>query len=331
MRLARNHCSKCRQELIDLALANEKTALPAHPRSHELEASKSAKKHAATQQKLRRTAAARDVKLYQCFIDHGANLPPLATPTSTQSNKISTDALLTSKQERALFRELQRRGAFQYPGMKDGFRDHNGRPLPDEKKYAIIKDQGCKWNVDKGWIKKNGRRVSFVRRAKKAEAGKEEGETPAKRWRAKQLVSGRKMPPRMDRGKFTLERIEEVEEVEEKELVEESWSFKNFLVPAALGSTYLETHGAHSAYGWASTASTSLGCMSGYLHTFQSIAIRDFDVAPHPLQSLSESIQRVRLGGEDPRFRKASLVKEGGSGSKGRGNMLARVVRTIVR
>ena len=125
------------------------------------------------QQKLRRTAAAEDVKLYQRFTEDGAGLPPLAKTPVAHSKKIEADALLTKNQEHALFRELQRRGAFQYPGMKEGFRDDFGGTLADDKIYAMIRDQGNRWSQSRGWVSGSGQILSFVSPRMKKEEPKD--------------------------------------------------------------------------------------------------------------------------------------------------------------
>lgn len=131
--LARDTCPQCRQERMDLALANEKRILTAHQHLHWPE--QHAETLTATQYStttlapdLRRYLARRDVKLYQALHDRGSKLPAL--PAQCKHHQ-GVDSLLDQKQERALFRALQDLGAFLYPGMAENMRDREGRALPD--------------------------------------------------------------------------------------------------------------------------------------------------------------------------------------------------------
>ena len=80
--LARDTCPQCRQERIDLALANENRILTAHQHLHRPE--QYAETLTVTQYstttlapKLRRYLARRDVKLYQALRDRKSKLPAL--------------------------------------------------------------------------------------------------------------------------------------------------------------------------------------------------------------------------------------------------------------
>lgn len=289
-RLARDHCPQCRQGMIDLALGNDKKVVATESQTDDPEAPLSMGEEFAKQQKHRRTAAAQDVKLYQCFIDDGANLPLLAKSQPAHLNGVDADTLLTKKQERALFRELQRRGAFRYVGMKEGFRDDFGAVLPDEDMYAIIKEGGNRWSSSHGWISKDGHLLSFVNPRMNREQESENRDGAVKQWDSKGLVSGRKVAPRMARKQFTLDSIEEAGEGEEVE-AQVRWILETFIPSTTALLRFMETKPKNlSVAGRPARANSDVTFQKGMLHTFQSAIIRNPETVS-PLQCLQSSNQ----------------------------------------
>ena len=131
--LARDTCPQCRQESIDVAIANEKRILNAHQRldrPEQLAELLTATPYLRTTltPDIRRYLARRDVKLYQALRDSGSKLPAL--PAQCKHDE-GIESLLNQEQERALFHALQELGAFNYPGMSQNMRDREGHPLPD--------------------------------------------------------------------------------------------------------------------------------------------------------------------------------------------------------
>ena len=88
----------------------------------------------------RRIGSLADRATYQELLADTTDLPPLA----------ATDVLLNLEQDRALFEELQRRGAFSENmiSMRQ-FKDHS-----DFEVYEIFRDKGLRWSTEHGkWVR----------------------------------------------------------------------------------------------------------------------------------------------------------------------------------
>ena len=325
-RLVRDHCPKCRQEMVDLALAKTKKDSFIKNQEEEPESSTLTKEDVVHQQKLRRREAARDVKLYQGLIDTGAHLPPLAHDTSSWSDDDNDHptVLLSRQQERGLLRELQRRGAFDYPGMGEGFRAEFGEFISDDEKYRQVKKQGCKWHVHKGWVSERGRKVTFKQPEKRKKC-RRQPEARAKVWGSNMRVSGRMLPPRLDLEKSRLETINEAEEENQAEV---SSPVTNFHATTA-SSTALEIKRDVLSNAARSSPQVNLARLpNGILHTFQTATIRGAPVS-HPLQSLGGTIERVNKGTLTSRLRGKALLKE--LQEKDKSGVLRKIMRRVRR
>ena len=322
-RLVRDHCPKCRQEMVDLALvkAEEDTTRANHEEESKVSALK--KEKLALQQKLRREDAIWDVRLYQDLIDTGAEIPPLARDTESSSDNDDHPIILLSRQqERALFRELQRRGAFDFPGMEEGFRHDFGEFFADDEKYRVIKEQGCRWDIYRGWVSERGKRVSFQPRNKN---GRQQSHSAGKEWGSNMRVSGRKLPPRLDLGKLRLETIEESGEESEAEAASRCIAFSDI---TGLSTALAIKPGTPADATRSSPEIHFAGLQSGMLHTFQSATLHSSPV-PHPLQSLGSTIERVNKGTLTSRLRGKALIKE--IQEKDKFGILRKITRRIRR
>lgn len=301
-RLVRDHCPKCRQELVDLALTNDRKDATIANEKEEPEFSTLTKEDVALKQKRRRRATVRDVQLYQALIDTGTDLPPLAEDsTSWFDNVDHPTSLLTRKQERTLLLGLQDRGAFDWPGMREAFRRQPGESLSEEQMYLQIKNQGCKWDMRNGWVSERGRRIRF-----------QEPEIvkmlprKAKEWGSKVRIAGKKLPPRLDLEEPRLDTIDEVEEDDHAEVASPITSSDAAVALSTAPEIKRET------LTDATRSSPELhfaGLPNGVLHTFQSATLRN---APDPrqLQSLGGTVQCVHTSGMYPRLRRGGSVTE---------------------
>lgn len=102
-------------------------------------------------EEVRRMAAHHEYRLYQQLHAEHVVLPgprwtgPLLSGT------------LDWRQQRELFREIQRRGAFNYPGMRQYYRDGNGNVLRDAVMFQELRDAGTCWQPDGSWILQDSR------------------------------------------------------------------------------------------------------------------------------------------------------------------------------
>ena len=322
-RLVRDHCSQCRQEMVDLALANDKKDKNRTHHEEESTISTLMKEKFALQQKIRREDAVWDVRLYQELINTDADLPPLPEDNSPSSDDDDHPTVLLSRQqERALFRELQRRGAFDFPGMDEGFRHEFGEFFADNEKYRVIKEQGCRWDIYRGWVSERGKRISFQPKNKK---GRQQSDAAAKEWGANIRVSGRKLPPRLDLEKPRLETIEESEEESQAEAASRFIAFSDMAGP----STALAIKPGTPVDAIRTSPEIHFaGLQSGILHTFQSATLHNSPV-PHPLQSLGGTIERVSKGALTSRLRGKALIKE--LQQRDKSGILRKLVRSIRR
>lgn len=94
---------------------------------------------------VRRVVDRREAMLYQALVDEGTTLP------SPRSFGAELSGTLDWVQERALFQEIQRRGAFDYPGLR---RFYN--PMRDVQIFRELRDYGCCWNPNGFWGLSNG-------------------------------------------------------------------------------------------------------------------------------------------------------------------------------
>ena len=323
--LVRDHCPTCRQEMVGLALIESKDVI-INNHGDELKASTLMKEAVALQQKLRRRAVARDVKLYQGLIDTGADLPPLLEDISSSTdNDDHPRFLLSRQQERALFREFQRRGAFDYPGMGEGFRRELGGTVSDEEKYRQIKSQGCKWDIYKGWVSERGKKMTFKEPEKKNKSGRRQPDTTTKRWGSNIRVSGRRLPPRLDRSIPRLAMIEEAEEEDQAEVAALITAFND----TSISSTALEIKRETPPNATQSSPEIHFARLpSGILHTFEAAALRKPPI-PHQLQSLGGTIERVNKGGLTSRLRRKALLND--FQKKDKSGVVRKIVRRIRR
>ena len=82
----------------------------------------------------RREGSLRDVRQYQDLLAEGAHMPPFDR----------RELHLNVRQDIAMFRELQRRGAFQVRGMRDS---RVSRSMSDAQMYSQLRNHGYNWSV----------------------------------------------------------------------------------------------------------------------------------------------------------------------------------------
>ncbi len=102
----------------------------------------------------RRSGALHDHRLYQALARDGAYLPPLPPG----------GVMLNMREDRAMFLELQRRGAFALPGMDAQFRE--GSPenpaLTDADIYNLLRNAGADWCLHHNtWRRGGGYHLRF--------------------------------------------------------------------------------------------------------------------------------------------------------------------------
>jgi len=97
-------------------------------------------------EEVRRMVAQQEYRLYQRLHSEHVVLPgPRWTGPALQGT-------LDWRQHRELFREIQRRGAFNYPGMRQYYRDSNGEVLRDAVMFHELREAGACWHTDRSWM-----------------------------------------------------------------------------------------------------------------------------------------------------------------------------------
>lgn len=96
---------------------------------------------------LLRLRTRREWKLYQelSHQDNDIRLPP------TRWFGDDLGGALDWRQDRALFHELQRRGAFDYPGMRQHYVNGDGTLKPDAVVFHELRDAGACWSLSHHW------------------------------------------------------------------------------------------------------------------------------------------------------------------------------------
>ena len=95
------------------------------------------------------------LRLYQQLYESGASLvePSRGSRYAAYNQQITTepDGRLSWLQKYALFRELQRRSAYNYPGMRQFF-----GPMPEILIHWTLRQSGLCWYVDHAWTTADG-------------------------------------------------------------------------------------------------------------------------------------------------------------------------------
>lgn len=115
----------------------------------------------------RRRGGLRDRWQYEELRNSGANLPALSPEI----------VILNMREDRLMFQELQRRGAFTLPGMDVQFRAGD-TGITDEDIYEILRDTGAGWCTEHGRWRLNGAHQRFGVVPTVERQGQEAGTSP---------------------------------------------------------------------------------------------------------------------------------------------------------
>ncbi len=93
-----------------------------------------------------RSITRRETMLYYHLATHGMTLP------EPRMDGAALFGIIDWRQQRALFREIQFRGAFTYPGMRQYYVDDNGQVLRDVLIFQELREVGAVWHWENAWL-----------------------------------------------------------------------------------------------------------------------------------------------------------------------------------
>lgn len=102
-------------------------------------------------EEVRTMVAHREYRLYQRLQAEHVVLP---RPRWTGPPLLDT---LDWRQHRELFREIQRRGAFRYPGMRQYYSNDHGNVMRDAVMFQELREAGACWHTDNSWSLQDSR------------------------------------------------------------------------------------------------------------------------------------------------------------------------------